>query len=424
MAMRKDKVDRGNRKGVPPVFDSGNPPEFLAPEKGERLIQKLETHRIEMEAQNEQLRTSQQETEESRAKYTDLYDFAPVGYFTFDEEMTIRDVNRTGAALLGLEPKDLAGKPFSIYVKPEFQEILYHHRQRVLAETGIQSCELVLTSKGGGGEFYVSMESIPGRDHHSIRSAVFDISDRKLAEMRIHQLSAELMTAQEQEREKIAHEIHDELTGTLSALLFSLETKIRKLERGEPLNLENLKKMLSLLKTTLNETRRIMNNLRPSILDDLGLLPTMDWFCREYQNIYANIRLEKVVQIKETEIPAHLRLILFRLLQEALNHFARYGGGNRLKISLVQTGGEIIFTLKDAGSGFDPQNLMKGFGLESMRERVEGSGGCFSVESTKEEGSTLQASWPCKISPLHLRSSAPKAGTRPAVSRSSPEEVR
>jgi PAS domain S-box-containing protein len=406
MATRKAQVsDYGERRKPRPRGSALREDErVLAGEDGEKLVQELKTHQVELEMQNEQLRTAQQAIEESRAKYSDLYDFAPVGYFTFDEEMTIREVNRTGAALLGLEPKELVGKPFSLFIKPEYQDILYHHRQKVLAESGIQSCELVLVSRGEGRDFYVSLESIPGQDHHSIRSAVFDITDRKLAEIRIHQLSAELMTAQEQERKRIAHEIHDELTGSLSALLFSLETKIQKLEKGEPINVENLKRMISLLKTTLNETRRIMNNLRPSILDDLGLLPTLEWFCREYRNIYPKIRLDRHIAIEEDDIPDDLKLILFRLLQEALNHFARYGQGDVLQISLVKDGPDIEFSIGDNARAFDPENDRQGFDLESMRERVEASGGCFSLESTKE-GSILQASWKCKTSPSSFRPS-------------------
>jgi PAS domain S-box-containing protein len=400
MATGKDRVGDHGKKGKPRPRGLGlqEDKRVLAEEYGQRQVRELKNHQVELETQNEKLRSAQLETEESRAKYSDLYDFAPVGYFTFTEEMTVRDVNRTGAELLGLEPKELVGKPFSLFVKPEYQNILYHHRQKVLAESGIQSCELVLVSRGEARDFFASLESIPGQDRHSIRSAVFDITDRKLAEIRIHQLSAELMTAQEQERKRIAHEIHDELTGSLSALLFSLGTKIQKIEKGQPINLESLKRMISLLKTTLNETRRIMNNLRPSILDDLGLLPTVEWFCREYRNIYPQIRIERHIAVEENEIPDPLKLTLFRLLQEALNHFAKNGQGDVLQISLVKDGPEIKFSIRDNARAFDPAKDRDSFDLESMRERVEASGGCFSLESTKE-GSLLQASWECKTSP-------------------------
>ena len=388
-----------NPKGIGSRGKVGNsaksPPEKgLSPGDADTLIQGLQTYKRTLEAQNAELRSSQLKIEEARSKYSDLYDFAPVGYFTFDEEMLFKDVNLTGAALLGMEREDLINKSFALFVKPEFQEILYQHRRKVLQGGGKQFCELGMKSEEGR-DLYVSIVSIAGKDPGTIRSALSDITEHKLTEIRIHQLSSELMNAQEQERKRIAHEIHDELTGSLSVLTLSLETKIGKLERGEPLNLDNLKRMISLLKQTLDQTRRIMNNLRPPILDDLGLLPTIDWFLREYQKIHSHIEIEKQTDVQEKEIPDNLKLVIFRVLQESLNHIAQNADQAAIRVTLSDRDGNIHFAVEEKGGRFSPESYNKGLGLESMRERVEASGGCFSTDFSKGEPTAIEACWPC-----------------------------
>src|SRR5450631_337079 len=115
-----------------------------------RLVHELEVHQVELEMQNEELRRTQLELEESRNKYANLYDFAPVGYFTFDADGMIREVNRTGAQLLGMERRLLFNKPFIRFIADEDgKELFSRHLEQVVQQQGMQKCEIRLNVKGG-----------------------------------------------------------------------------------------------------------------------------------------------------------------------------------------------------------------------------------------------------------------------------------
>jgi PAS domain S-box-containing protein len=151
----------------------------------ESVIHELQVHQIELEMQNEELRNAQIQLEESRKKYSDLYDFAPVGYFTFDKNGLIIEVNLTGAGQLGAERNLLIRKPFSRFIHKDDQDVFFLHRSKVFETKTLQSCEIRL-KKNKGAEFYSQLESIVIEDSDSktasCRTTVSDISYRKLAE--------------------------------------------------------------------------------------------------------------------------------------------------------------------------------------------------------------------------------------------------
>jgi two-component system CheB/CheR fusion protein len=155
------------------------------------LIHELQVHQIELEMQNEELRRAQKELEESRDRYSDLYDFAPVGYFSFDKNGLIIEVNLTGAKKLGVERNFLIKKPFSLFISPGSKDVFYLHLRQVF-RTGVrQTCELKLVDKKGV-EVDVQLESLSvqeGNPTHC-RTAMSDITDRKKAEEAIRNVLA------------------------------------------------------------------------------------------------------------------------------------------------------------------------------------------------------------------------------------------
>jgi two-component system cell cycle sensor histidine kinase/response regulator CckA len=156
----------------------------LPAEEAEHLIHELRVHQIELEMQNDELRRSQEELEASRSKYADLYDFAPVSYFTFDKNGLILEANLTGAGLLGFERSRLIKKPFSIFVEKDYQNSFYLHRKKVFDVSDRQTCEIKLKKKDGA-EFYALMESIQVEDslgNKSCRTSIIDMTGRKRTE--------------------------------------------------------------------------------------------------------------------------------------------------------------------------------------------------------------------------------------------------
>ena len=179
--LRKQAEERLQKRSVEPGK--------LSPEDMERLIHELEVHQIELEMQNDELRRVQQKLQESRDKYSDLYDFAPVGYLTVDENVLIIEANLTVASLLGVERSRLIGKPLSHFIAKDDQDVYYLHRKQVL-ETRIQkACELRMM-KEDGAEFYAELESIAIDDSEGdfsrSRTVLIDITERKRSEEILH----------------------------------------------------------------------------------------------------------------------------------------------------------------------------------------------------------------------------------------------
>jgi len=240
---------------------------------------------------------------------------------------------------------------------------------------------------------------------------VQDITERKRAEEllqrsqeELRRLSGQLLSVQEEERKRIARELHDGIGQSLSALKFLLENRLQMMEKNSaPGDLQPLESMIPMLQNAIEEVRQMQTDLRPPTLDDLGIRATLSWFCREYQRIYSGIRIEQEIEVQENEIPHDLKTVIYRVLQEAMNNVAKHSGAKGVRLSLAKKNGWIQLRVEDNGSGFDPRKVLSeertrdGFGLTSMRERTELSGGSFSIESIEGRGTILQASW--KTSP-------------------------
>ena len=150
---------------------------------GDHLVHELSVHEIELEMQNEELQKAQLETEASRSRYLDLYDYAPVGYLTFDENGLVSELNLTAAHLLGIERGLVVNRSFTGFIQPDYQDTFYLHGRKALETAGTHICELVLKSKGRSS-FHAQLESsrveLDGR--WAIRSILTDISERKQRE--------------------------------------------------------------------------------------------------------------------------------------------------------------------------------------------------------------------------------------------------
>ncbi|KCZ73201.1 PAS domain S-box [Candidatus Methanoperedens nitroreducens] len=172
------------------------------------IIHELRVHQIELEMQNEELRRAQREIEESRNRYSDLYDFAPVGYFTFDANGTIIAVNLTGARKLGVERRSLIRVPFSLYVAPGSRDTFYLHLRQVFRAGSRQTCELKIVDKSRN-QFDARLESLAVQDGegkiNQCRTAVIDITELKRAEEALRRAHDELDMRVRERTVELAH---------------------------------------------------------------------------------------------------------------------------------------------------------------------------------------------------------------------------
>ena len=226
-------------------------------------------------------------------------------------------------------------------------------------------------------------------------------SDLAKANETLRDLSSRLLSAHEEERKRVALEIHDTIGSCLGALKFKVQGTLTGIEtKPQAEVVESLKALPPVIQEGIEECRRMQQDLRPSILDDLGLLATLSWFCRRYQTIYTGIKVELEQTLEETDIPDALKIVIFRVTQEGMNNIAKHAKADLVQLSLGKMDGRIELVLKDNGHGFDLKKVLasestkRGLGLTSMRERTELSGGSFGIESAEGKGTTVRASWP------------------------------
>lgn len=223
----------------------------------------------------------------------------------------------------------------------------------------------------------------------------------QVSEAELRRLSSRLLEVQENERKRIAGELHDSIGQSLTAIKFGLENALDRISRhGANESLELLETLIPVAQQASEEVRQIHTNLRPSLLDDLGIISTISWFCREFKIVYSNVRIEKRIGIEERNVPENLKIVIFRVLQEAMNNISKHGKADFVRISFKEKNGRLELLVEDNGRGFDVEHirsmktLKEGFGLTSMRERTELSGGSFAVESTPGAGTVVRALWP------------------------------
>jgi PAS domain S-box-containing protein len=369
-----------------------------------RRIAELELSEVERKRAEDALRQSED-------KYRTIFEATGTATVIIEEDTTISLANREFEKLSGFSKREVEGKkrwPEFVARRDDLERMLnYHTARRIDPNTAPRNYEFKFIDKGGAlKEIFATFAVFPGTKK-SVGSFL-DITERKCneealrkSEEQLRFLSTQLMRAQENERKRIAQELHDDLGQILSAIKFGVEDVLHQLGQGVATpGARTLKALIPVVQNGVEEVRRICMDLHPSILDDLGILATMSWFCREFEAIYSGIRIEKEIAVEEHEVPDLLKIVIYRVMQEALNNIAKHSEADLVHLSLRKQGNRIELTIKDNGRGFEPEvarsaeRSKRGLGLASMKERVDYSGGSFSVESFPRQGTLIQASWP------------------------------
>ncbi len=303
------------------------------------------------------------------------------------------------SALVGKTDADLFGEEISLTIREQDREVL--NGNCVVAEHS-------KPVRGSLHTFHVIKSPLRDRQWRiaGLCGIARDITERRLSEEALREseqqlrlLSSRLLNIQEEERKRIAAEIHDSIGSSLTAIKFRLEHTVRQMEEGTETP-ESMRTIIALLQHTIGETRRLMSDLRPPILDDLGIISTIQWFCRQFQSYFSGIEIERNVRIEEQAVAAGLKIVIFRIMQEAFHNIAKHSGATYAKLSLEGVDSGIALSVEDNGQGFDLEEVLskntcrESFGLDTMRERTELSGGSFLIESAAGAGTRIRATWP------------------------------
>lgn len=222
-------------------------------------------------------------------------------------------------------------------------------------------------------------------------------------------LSAQHLTIQENERRRIAADLHDGLGQSLSLAAVSIENISTLLAAGEAEKAAQcLDRLAHKVKNGLDEVRRIAMNLRPATLDSLGILPTLSWHLREIEAACPDIKLERNISVEEVDVPVFLKTSIFRILQEASSNAIKHAGADWIKVSLGKMRGMLELVVEDNGRGFDAADVSsrnqstKGLGLDSMKERAELYRGTYEMKSAPGKGTRIRVTWPLILDELEL----------------------
>ena len=380
--------------------------EFKAIEKESEKL----TRALNQRVAHEQGKRTQAEQVHSRI--IDALDNTPSFFAMADAGGALYYLNPAGRALLGLESQEEAsGMSLLECHAPGVREHLMKAAIPAAARDGSWSGESVLLARDGT-EIRTTLVIIA---HHGDDGQLggFSVQERDMTEWvkaeealrasqrELRRLAAQHLTIQETERRRIAADLHDGLGQSLSLLKLGIQEALRQMGAGVPRKaVESVKQLLPKVAGALDELRRVAMDLRPSSLDDLGILPTLSWFVREFEATNLKTRIEKHISVSEKDVPEPLKIAIFRILQEAVNNAVKHSDADCIRVSLHNGDDVLAFTIEDDGNGFDPGALAsrgdarRGLGMQSMRERAELSGGTYTVTSAVGHGTKVCVGWP------------------------------
>lgn len=216
----------------------------------------------------------------------------------------------------------------------------------------------------------------------------------------LQSLTAKLFHSQEEERKRIARELHDEAGQALTGINFTLETIEKNLAPDFAHIQEKILEVKKQINRTYQEMRRISHRLHPALLSDLGLEPALE-NCLSRISKYSQLEIDFRMVGFEERLHPEIETVLYRISQEALNNTLKHSGAKRFKLSIIKSYPNIIFLAEDDGAGFDPNHFEKdqrGLGLLGMRERASTVGGIFSLRTAKGKGTRIRIEIPIKES--------------------------
>ncbi|MBV8851785.1 MAG: hypothetical protein JOY91_00210 [Sinobacteraceae bacterium] len=212
-------------------------------------------------------------------------------------------------------------------------------------------------------------------------------------------LSQQLIQAQESERHRIAQELHDSIGQSLTAIKYSLERTEELLSKGRSPDAQPLlTRSIGRVRDTIKEIRSIAMNLRPSVLDDLGVASALEWLCREFADTYGHIDVTTDISAADSDIPRRLVTTVFRCAQELLNNVAKHARARHVSVGLFKDDSGVTLLVCDDGVGLPPADASgsfgRGHGIRNLRERAQMTGGRMSLAADQHGGTRAQLLWP------------------------------
>jgi len=345
-------------------------------------------------------RLAEQALRESEIMYSALVNQSLDGIIIIQDEV-IKFINRAFANMTGYREEELLGMPFQSVVAPEDRDwVTERHRRRMAGEAVPSVYETRLMCKDGTllfVEVSAGLSEYQGRPAnltylHNITKRKQTEEELKRSHEQLHNLARYIEDVRERERTRIARELHDEMAQSLTVLKMDLSWLDKALHQDQLSLREKVKSMSQLLDSTIKQTRRIVTELRPGVLDDLGLAAALEWQAGELQN-HTGIACRVSVSPRNITINPAIATALFRIAQEALTNVVRHAQASRVEITLRKRGNRLLLRVKDNGRGITTEKLSdpNSLGLMGMRERLLHWNGEVKIRGVNGKGTTVTA---------------------------------
>jgi PAS domain S-box-containing protein len=345
---------------------------------------------------------AEQEQARLAQRLSGLLDSAMDAIITVDEGQRIVLYNRAAEKTFGWAAMQVMGRSLDMLIPMRFRHDHLAHIQR-FSTTGVTSRRMgdgtvIYGVRSTGEEFPMdaSISQLETSEGKLFTVILRDVTERVRAQEDLAAFATHANAIREQEKSRVARELHDELAQSLTAL--KMDTIfVRDNLREDPENsARKLEGMLAMLDASVAATRRIAADLRPLLLDDLGLMPAIEWLVQNFSQrsgIACELHADEELELAEPYATA-----VFRIVQESLVNVAKHSRATQVEVSMARSGGEITLQVKDNGVGFTTGGSRKptSLGLVGLRERAQLLKGSVSVDSAPGQGTTVQATIPVR----------------------------
>lgn len=335
------------------------------------------------------------------AEYHALFEAAPDGILVVDEEGVVRELNTRALAMFGYDRGELLGEGVELLIPEESRRAHAEARRTYVTDPQTRPMGVGLELRGrrkDGTEFPVEISLSPLRVDGSLRviCIVRDETERR----RLQAFGVSALRAAEEERQRIARELHDDTAQRLAALLLLLKLAGQAEETQE--RERRLERVREELAQVADGVRRIARGLRPPALDEAGLGTALDALVRSLRGT-AGIDIRLSAERTVERLDSDAELAVYRIAQEALSNALRHSGASRVDVSFETDGRSVRIGVADDGCGFRVDRLEghdgdsgRGLGLVGMRERARNAGGTLKIESTPGEGTRVSVELPIR----------------------------
>jgi PAS domain S-box-containing protein len=337
--------------------------------------------------------------QDSEQRMRAIFETAVDAIITIDDRGIMERLNPAAQSMFGYTEEEVCGNNVSMLMpaphRARHDGYLEHYLQtgekRVI---GIGREVQGLRRDGSIFPMELSVAEMRVSGRRMFTGLVRDITERKRMENRLRELAVHQEKIKEQERTRIAQEVHDELGGLLTGIKAYINVAIeRGGEQSDPL----LRDVQELAQDAIETVRRVITDLRPSVLDQLGVWAALEWYAEQVeQRAGLRVMCEIAPDAAELELDPERRTMLFRIAQEALTNVVRHAEATEVRMSAARDDGAVLLTIADNGKGIDKANLLnkESWGIMGMHERARGFGGVLSITGTAAQGTVLQLRLP------------------------------